>query len=126
MPSAFPALGEVFAECPTKNTRQIAVCRQKDAVCCMPSDTLGKAVAECFWAIAECPWHSAKRLYPVVGHGHRRLAPRSAFDDRLVGVGLLNDSTVIYFYPCRIIRIVTVLDVCTTNGAGDNKTINDL
>ena len=32
----------------------------------MPSVTLGKAVAECFWAIAECPWHSAKRLYPVV------------------------------------------------------------
>ena len=66
LPSAFPALGKGFAECPTKSTRQIAVCRQKDAVCCMPSVTLGKAVAEWFWAIAECPWHSAKRLYPVV------------------------------------------------------------
>ena len=66
LPSAFPTLGKGFAECPTKSTRQIAVCRQKDAVYCMPSVTLGKAVAECFWAIAECPWHSAKRLYPVV------------------------------------------------------------
>ena len=66
LPSAFPVLGKGFAECPTKSTRQIAVCRQKDAVCCMPSVTLGKAVAECFWAIAECPWYSAKRLYPVV------------------------------------------------------------
>ena len=32
------------------------------------------------------------------GHGHRRLAPRSAFNDRLVGVGLLKDSAVIYFW----------------------------
>ena len=66
LPSAFLALGKGFTECPIKSTRQIAVCRQKDAVCCMPSVTLGKAVAECFWAIAECPWHSAKRLYPIV------------------------------------------------------------
>jgi hypothetical protein len=63
---------------------------------------------------------------PVQSHGHRRLAPRSAFDDHLVGVGLLNDLTVIHFDPCRIIRIATVLDICTTNGDSDNKTINAL
>ena len=34
---------------------------------------------------------------PVQSHGHRRLAPRSAFDDHLVGVGSLKDSAVIYF-----------------------------
>ena len=34
---------------------------------------------------------------PVQSHGHHRLAPRSAFDDRLVSVGLLKDSAVIYF-----------------------------
>jgi len=66
LPSAFPALSKGFVECPTKSTRQIAVCRQKDAVCCMPSVTLDKTVAECFWAFAECPWHSANLLYPVV------------------------------------------------------------
>ena len=60
LPSAFPALGKGFAECPIKSTRQIAVYRQKDIVYCMPSVTLGKAVAEC------CLWHSTKRLYPVV------------------------------------------------------------
>jgi hypothetical protein len=49
-------------------------------------------------------------------HGHRRLAVRSAFDDPLVHVGLLNDAAVIHFYPCRIIRIAAVLDVCFTNG----------
>ena len=37
----------------------------------------------------------------------------------------LNDSVVIHFDPYRIIRIITVLDVCTTNGGGENKTIND-
>jgi transposase-like protein len=31
------------------------------------------------------------------GHGHHHLAPRSAFDDRLVSVGLLKDSVVTYF-----------------------------
>ena len=28
LPSAFPALGKGFAECPTKSTRQIVVCRE--------------------------------------------------------------------------------------------------
>jgi len=59
-------LGKLFAECRIKNTRQTTVCQQINAVCCMPSVTLGKAFAECFWAFAECPWHSANLLYPVV------------------------------------------------------------
>jgi hypothetical protein len=42
----------------------------------------------------------------------------------LSGFGLLNDSPVIHFDPCRIIRIEMALDVCTTNGGGNNKTIN--
>ena len=59
-------LGKLFAECPIKNTRQTTVCRQINAVCCMPSVTLGKAFAGCFWAFAECFWHSTNLLYPVV------------------------------------------------------------
>ena len=51
---------------PDKNTRQTTVCRQINAVCCMPSVTLGKAFAGCFWAFAECFWHSTNLLYPVV------------------------------------------------------------
>jgi len=62
----------------------------------------------------------------VQSHGHCHLAPQSAFDDHLVSVRLLNDSAVIHFDPYHIIRIATVLDVCATNGGGDNKTINDL
>jgi hypothetical protein len=33
----------------------------------------------------------------VVGHGHRHFALPSARDDPLVGVGLLNDSTVMHY-----------------------------
>jgi hypothetical protein len=32
----------------------------------LPSVTLGKAFAECFYGFAECFRHSAKRLIPVV------------------------------------------------------------
>jgi hypothetical protein len=32
----------------------------------LPSATLGKAFAECFWGLAECFGHSAKRPFPVV------------------------------------------------------------
>jgi hypothetical protein len=32
----------------------------------LPSMTLGKAFAECFYGFAECFGHSAKRLFPVV------------------------------------------------------------
>jgi hypothetical protein len=32
----------------------------------LPSATLGKAFAECFWGFAECFGHSAKRPFPVV------------------------------------------------------------
>jgi hypothetical protein len=35
----------------------------------------------------------------VIGHGHRRVAVRSARDDPLVSVGLLNDSAVIHYWP---------------------------
>jgi hypothetical protein len=31
------------------------------------------------------------------GHGHRHLAAQFAFDDHLVGVGLLKDLAMIYF-----------------------------
>jgi hypothetical protein len=32
----------------------------------LPSATLGKVFAECFWGFAECFGHSAKRPFPVV------------------------------------------------------------
>jgi hypothetical protein len=32
----------------------------------LPSATLGKAFAECFYGFAECFGHSAKRSFPVV------------------------------------------------------------
>jgi hypothetical protein len=32
----------------------------------LPSATLGKAFAECFYGFAECFRHSAKRSFPVV------------------------------------------------------------
>jgi hypothetical protein len=35
----------------------------------------------------------------VIGHGHRRVAVRSAHDDHLVGIRLLNDSAVIHYWP---------------------------
>jgi hypothetical protein len=40
-----------------------------DALCVepsLPSATLGKAFAECFYGFAECFRHSAKRSFPVV------------------------------------------------------------
>ena len=77
-------LGKLFAECAIKNTRQITVCRQNNAVCCMSSVTLGKA-------FAECPWHSAKLLYPVVLVGRQNL-------------GLLVHSPKIYTISHRIFR----------------------
>ena len=48
LPSAFPALGEGFAECP------------------LPSAALGKAFAECISGFAECHRHSAKLGIPVM------------------------------------------------------------
>ena len=66
LPSAFPALGEVFAECPTKNTRQsLFADKNSPSVVCL-SVTLGKPFAECFLGFAECPGHSANLLFPVV------------------------------------------------------------
>ena len=35
--------------------------------------------------------------YLIIGNGHRHVAVRSARDDPLVGVGLLNDSVMIHY-----------------------------
>ena len=35
----------------------------------------------------------------VIGHGHRRVVVWSAYDDPLVGVGLLNNSAVMHYWP---------------------------
>jgi len=35
----------------------------------------------------------------VIGHGHRRIAVWSAYDDPLVGVGLQNNSAVMHYWP---------------------------
>ena len=37
-----------------------------DDVCSLPSVTLCKSFAECFSDFAECPWHVANLLFPVV------------------------------------------------------------
>ena len=51
------ALGKGFAECPTKDTRQRRLCRL----------IFYRVVfAECKLGFAECPWHSANSLSPVV------------------------------------------------------------
>ena len=52
------ALGKAFAERPTKDTRQIRLC---PPIFCRVA-----AFAECKLGFAECPWHSAKPLSPVV------------------------------------------------------------
>jgi len=64
-------LGKLFAECAIKTLGKLLFADTVDVVCCMPSVTLRKVVAECFWAFAECPWHSVKLLYPVVGAAMR-------------------------------------------------------
>jgi hypothetical protein len=38
----------------------------------LPSATLGKAFAECFWGFAECFGHLAKPAIPVVNGGEER------------------------------------------------------
>ena len=40
---------KMFAECPTKNTRQRRFAVKKFTECRLPSVTLGKRFAECFW-----------------------------------------------------------------------------
>jgi hypothetical protein len=37
----------------------------------LPSATLGKAFAECFYGFAECFGHSAKRSFPVVNTNYK-------------------------------------------------------
>ena len=39
----------------------------------MPSAALGKVFAECKLGFAECPWHSAKPLIPVVKGLHEKI-----------------------------------------------------
>ena len=70
------ALGKDFAEC-RHSAKTLPSARQKAlgkdafadglfAKCSLPSAALGKAFAECKLGFAECPWHSAKPLIPVV------------------------------------------------------------
>ena len=53
-----------------KTLGKLAFAVNKFVKCRLPSVTLGKSFAECFLAFAECPWHSAKFLNPVVSGGH--------------------------------------------------------
>ena len=57
------ALGKVFAEYPIKTLDKETFADTVDAVCCLPSITLGKAFAECFLGFAVCPGHTAKPLF---------------------------------------------------------------
>jgi len=66
LPSVFWALGKVFAECPTKTLGNLAFAYNQFTECRLPSVTLGKPFDECFCGFAECSWHSAKLLNPVV------------------------------------------------------------
>ena len=60
----------------------------------------------CFCRIGARPAY-ARRTSPslqrmnrlVIGHGHRHIAVRSAHDDPLFSVGLLNDLAVIHYWP---------------------------
>ncbi|KAL6624383.1 hypothetical protein ACP70R_031704 [Stipagrostis hirtigluma subsp. patula] len=81
LPSAFLALGKVFAECAIKSSRQTSFAGQCFAETLLPSVTLGKAFAECILGFAECLGHSANSLSPVVHHaqtplGHCHLCRR--------------------------------------------------
>ena len=68
--------GSNFAEC-RHSAKALPSARQKTlgkdvfadsffAECSLPSAALGKAFAECKLGFAECPWHSANSLSPVV------------------------------------------------------------
>ena len=50
----------------------------------------------------------------VIGHGHRHVAVRSARDDPLVGVGLLNDLVAIHYWPL----------LHQTNSGGDGRLLH--
>jgi len=58
------------------------------AECASPSATLGKAFAGCFWGFAECTWHSAKLLIPVVAsiEAVSKVLPKSNTFLRNVGI----------------------------------------
>ena len=78
--------GSNFAEC-RHSAKALPSARQKTlgkdvfadsffAECSLPSAALGKAFAECKLGFAECPWHSANSLSPVV--------PRLSLLDKLL------------------------------------------
>ena len=70
----------------------------------MPSVTLGKAVAECFWDFAECPWHSTKLLYLIVTQQTRTLGK---VDARALGVRRTCDRRWV-----RRPTVITLPSVC--------------
>ena len=74
-------LGKIFAECPIENTRQRAICRH--CRCHV-------LFAEWFLGFAECPWHTAKRLFSIV-------------PTRLIAAycGLLLLQHIYWSYPCE-------------------------
>ena len=49
-----------------KHSAKLLFAGTVDAVCSLPSVTLGKSFAECNVAFAECLWHTANVLFPVV------------------------------------------------------------
>jgi len=49
-----------------KHSAKLLFAGTVDVVCSLPSVTLGKSFAECFSGFAECLWHTAKLLFPVV------------------------------------------------------------
>jgi hypothetical protein len=69
--------------------------------------------------------HRMNRL--VIGLGHCRVAVWSVCDDTLVGVGLLNDSVVIHYWPLPHQRNSGSDSLSFTNGewyGGDDKITN--
>ena len=66
LPSVFWALGDFLPSARQKTLGKLAFAVNKFAKCRLPNVTLGKPFTECFWDFAECPWHSANILYPVV------------------------------------------------------------
>ena len=60
-----------------KHSAKLLFAGTVDVVCSLPSVTLGKSFAECFSGFAECLWHTAKLLFPVVFVSNIELARKS-------------------------------------------------
>ena len=56
----------IFAECLTKNIRQRVVCLQNGGRVNYSDGGTRQNFCRCVSRFAECPWHSANRLFPVV------------------------------------------------------------